>query len=361
MKKQVVLDLIEEYETLEKRLGEPEVLQNPERAKEVAREFKRLQEPARRARRWIDLEKELENAREMVREERDPELREYLNEEIERIEGEIEVLEREIKSALLSTDQGGERNALVEIRSGTGGDEAALFAADLFKMYSRYAEKHKFGISVTDAHPTPLGGYKEITFIVEGRGAYGRLRLESGVHRVQRVPQTESGGRIHTSSASVVVVPEAEEAEIEIPQDEIRIETFRSSGPGGQHVNVTDSAVRIIHEPTGIVVQCQDERSQHKNKAKAMRVLRAQLMDHQEKERMKEAAERRRSVIGSGDRSEKIRTYNFPQRRVTDHRIGLDLYSLDAVLSGEMDDLIEPLHEAEERKRLEEIESQKGD
>ncbi len=348
-------EIKEKFRKLEKQLQDPEILGNQEKYISIAQEYKELKGLVEKIDRLENLKREIENINPMLEEEQDEEMRQFLKEEKERIEAEIEGLDREIKFSLVPRDPDDLKNAIVEIRAGTGGEEAALFARDLFRMYTRYAEKRGWKVSVTDLHETPLGGYKEIIFMIEGRGVYGRLKYESGVHRVQRIPVTETGGRIHTSSASVVVLPEAEEQEIEINPDELKIETFRASGPGGQHVNVTDSAVRITHIPTGIVVACQDERSQHKNRAKALRILRARLQDLYRKEREKEIGSRRKSYIGTGDRSEKIRTYNFPQNRVTDHRINLTIYNLEGILNGDLDEILDRLHEVELEKKLKEL------
>ncbi len=348
-------EIKEKFRKLEKQLQDPEILGNQEKYISIAQEYKELKGLVEKIDRLENLKREIENINPMLEEEQDEEMRQFLKEEKERIEAEIERLDREIKFSLVPRDPDDLKNAIVEIRAGTGGEEAALFARDLFRMYTRYAEKRGWKVSVTDLHETPLGGYKEIIFMIEGRGVYGRLKYESGVHRVQRIPVTETGGRIHTSSASVVVLPEAEEQEIEINPDELKIETFRASGPGGQHVNVTDSAVRITHIPTGIVVACQDERSQHKNRAKALRILRARLQDLYRKEREKEIGSRRKSYIGTGDRSEKIRTYNFPQNRVTDHRINLTIYNLEGILNGDLDEILDRLHEVELEKKLKEL------
>jgi len=248
-----------------------------------------------------------------------------------------------------------EKNVILEIRAGTGGEEAALFVADLFRMYSKYAERQGWRVEILNSHTTGIGGFKEIIASVEGRGAYSKLKFESGTHRVQRVPVTESQGRIHTSAVTVAILPEAEDVEVQINPEELRIDVFRSSGPGGQSVNTTDSAVRVTHLPTGIVVSCQDEKSQHKNRAKAIRVLRARLLDQAKQEQQEKISRERRTQIGSGDRSERIRTYNFPQGRVTDHRINLTLYKLGSVLEGEMEDLIEPLRQADQAERLKDL------
>ena len=347
-------EIKEKFKKLEEQLQNPEILSNQEKYISVAQEYKELKDLVSLIEKYEKASKELENVRSMLEEESDEEMKEFLKEEEEKLEQEVENLDRAIKFALVPRDPEDEKNAIVEIRAGTGGEEAALFARDLFRMYSKYAEKKGWKISVTDLHETPLGGYKEIIFMVEGKGVYGRLKYESGVHRVQRIPITETGGRIHTSSASVVVLPEAEEREIEINPEELKIETFRASGPGGQHVNVTDSAVRITHIPTGIVVACQDERSQHKNRAKALRILRARLQDLHRKEREREIGSRRKSYIGTGDRSEKIRTYNFPQNRVTDHRINLTIYNLEGILDGDLDEILDKLQEVEMEKKLKE-------
>jgi len=289
------------------------------------------------------LRQRLEETEALWEQEKDPELRNLAKEELEQIRFQLGEKEKELKELLVPRDPRDDKNVIMEIRAGTGGEEAALFAADLFRMYTRYAEGKGWKVEVMDANETELGGFKEIIFSVSGPGAYGDLRYESGVHRVQRVPVTEAGGRIHTSAVTVAVLPEAEETEVEIRPEDLRIDVFRASGAGGQHVNKTESAVRITHLPTGMVVTCQDEKSQHKNKARALRVLRARLYEMEEQKRLQEESAIRRSMVGSGDRSERIRTYNFPQNRITDHRINLTLYKLDSVLEGELGEIIEAL------------------
>lgn len=282
-------------------------------------------------------------AEEILNSSDDGELVELARAEIEKLGEEKDVLENQIKEMLLPKDPSDERNTIVEIRAGTGGDEAALFAADLFRMYSRYAEGRNWKIEMLGSNPTGVGGFKEVIFLVEGKGAYSRLKYESGVHRVQRIPVTESSGRIHTSAVTVAILAEAGEVDVNIKPEDLRVDVYRSSGPGGQSVNTTDSAVRITHLPTGIVVQCQDEKSQHKNKAKALKVLRSRLLERAKVEQETERAQDRRQQVGTGDRSEKIRTYNFPQTRVTDHRTGLTLHRLDEVLNGNIDEIVDSL------------------
>ena len=340
-----------ELAELERLLGDPSAHGHRDFA-DLSRRYARLRELVQRGEELRALLEEIKEE-ELLAAEEDEALREELRRAIEQDQKRAEALAKEIKRLLLPERPEDRRNAIMEIRAGAGGEESALFAADLFRMYSRYAERKGWKVKVMDSHPTPLGGFKQIVFAVEGQGAYGRLRYESGVHRVQRVPVTESGGRIHTSTATVAVLPEAEELEVEINPDELKIETFRAGGPGGQHMQKNETAVRITHLPTGIVVACQDERSQHRNREQALRLLRAKLRDLEEHRRETELRERRRRQIGTGDRSEKIRTYNFPQSRVTDHRIGLTIYQLDEVLDGDLDLVIERLLEEELTRALE--------
>lgn len=337
------LDEIEKkFKHLESVLADPNALKDPERYKKYAKEHAELARIVQTYQEYKKLEKELEESKELLKE-KDEELKALAKEEIARLKEKIAEKEKELKISLLPKDPNDEKNIILEIRAGTGGEEAALFAAELFKMYSKYAERKGWRVEILSSHFTGLGGVKEIIALIEGKGAYSRLKYESGVHRVQRVPETESQGRIHTSAVTVAILPEAEEIDVTIDPKDLKIEVFRASGPGGQHVNVTDSAVRITHIPTGIVVQCQDERSQHKNKAKAMKILRARLLEKKRQEQEEQIAKERRSQIGSGDRSERIRTYNFPQGRVTDHRIGLTLYRLEDVLEGNLDEIIDAL------------------
>ena len=342
----------ERLRAVEGRLSAPAVARNPGLLRELGRERTGLAAAVGAGGEARALERELAETRELLAESADPEMRELAEEEIAALEGRLETAVARLREALVPPDPMEDRPAVVEIRAGTGGDEAGLFGADLVRMYRRLAERSGWKVELTSLSEGIPGSVKEAVFTVRGAGAYGRLRYESGVHRVQRVPETESQGRIHTSAASVAVLPEAEEVDIEIAPSDLRIDVFRSSGPGGQSVNTTDSAVRITHLPTDTVVTCQDEKSQHKNKARAMRVLRSRLLDRRIAAREARRAAERRSQIGSGDRSAKIRTYNFPQNRVTDHRIGLSLYRLADVLDGDLDPIVSALRLAREEERL---------
>ncbi|HET7626993.1 MAG TPA: peptide chain release factor 1 [Bacillales bacterium] len=339
------LDSIEQrYRQLNDWLTDPEVINDPEKLRKYSKEQSDLSETVQQYREYKEVKQQLGEAKAMLEDDAlDEEMEEMVRAEIDELSERLEGLEEELKRLLIPKDPNDDKNVIVEIRGAAGGDEAALFAADLFKMYSRYAEANGWKTEVIEANATELGGYKEIVFMVNGKGAFSRLKFENGAHRVQRVPSTESGGRIHTSTSTVAVLPEAEEVEVDIQEKDIRVDTFASSGPGGQSVNTTMSAVRLTHEPTGIVVSCQDEKSQIKNKEKAMKVLRARIYDKYQKEAEAEYAQTRKSAVGTGDRSERIRTYNFPQSRVTDHRIGLTLQKLDQILMGKLDEIIDPL------------------
>jgi peptide chain release factor 1 len=330
------------HQELERLMGDSQVVANRGEYQRYAKEYAELGRVVARFRRYRDLLTSIEDNKALLQEQ-DEELRRMAREEISALTEQRERIEQELILALLPKDPNDEKNIVLEIRAGTGGDEAALFVADLFRMYAKYAEMKDWRVEILSQHSTGVGGFKEIIALVEGKGVYGRLKYESGVHRVQRVPITESQGRIHTSTVTVAVLPEAEEVEVAIDPKDLKIDVFRSSGPGGQHVNTTDSAVRITHIPTGIVTTCQDEKSQHKNKAKALKVLRARLLDIQRQRQQEDMAQKRRSQVGTGDRSERIRTYNFPQGRLTDHRIGLTLYKLDAVLEGNLAEIIDSL------------------
>ncbi|MDI9422394.1 MAG: peptide chain release factor 1 [Bacillota bacterium] len=346
--------LEEKYEELNRQMSDPDILSDPSSYKKLAKAHSDLSEVVGKYRQFRQVTAELEDAQAMLDEPQDADFEAMLDEEIQVLTETKERLQEELQVLLLPKDPNDDKNVIVEIRAGTGGEEAALFAGTLFRMYSRYAEVERWKVDVLSNNATELGGFKEIIFMIEGSGAYSRLKFESGVHRVQRIPTTEAGGRIHTSTATVAVLPEAEEVELHIEPNDLKIDVYRSSGPGGQSVNTTDSAVRVTHLPTGLVVSCQDEKSQLKNKEKALKILRARLYDQLQEEAEREQAATRRSQVGTGERSERIRTYNFPQGRVTDHRIGLTLYKLDLVVDGDLDEIIDALITADQVERLKE-------
>jgi peptide chain release factor 1 len=340
---------------LENKLSDSALIANQREYKKVAQEHAQVTKLAALCCRYQKVNDELAESKMMLQEEEDPELLELVKNEIELLKEESSEIENDIKLLLLPKDPNDEKNILLEIRAGTGGDEAALFVGDLFKMYSRYADEVGWKVEIMSSSPIGIGGFKEIIALISGEKVYSKLKYESGVHRVQRVPETEAQGRIHTSAVTVAVLPEAEDVEVDIDPNELRIDVFRSSGPGGQSVNKTESAIRITHLPTGLVVSCQDEKSQHKNKAKALKVLRARLLDKMEQDQHDKISENRKSQVGTGDRSERIRTYNFPQGRMTDHRISLTLYKLESIMLGKIEEIINPLivhYQAEALKKV---------
>ncbi|MBD3170392.1 MAG: peptide chain release factor 1 [candidate division Zixibacteria bacterium] len=348
----IIERLREKHADLTEKLSDPEILGNHKKYSGLAREHSELEDMLKVADEYQDITARVEEDRKMLESSEDKELIELAESELEELEPKLEILEEKLRLMLAPKDPNDRKSAIVEIRAGTGGEEAALFAADLYRMYSRYIENKGWKLDVLNSNPTGVGGFKEIIFSVEGADVYGSLKFESGVHRVQRVPATEASGRIHTSAASVAILPEADAVDVDINPNDLKIDVFRSSGPGGQSVNTTDSAVRITHLPTNTVVSCQDEKSQLKNKNKAMKVLRARLMDKAQKEQQSKLATERKAIVGTGDRSEKIRTYNFPQNRVTDHRIGLTLHNLEGILGGELDEVIEKLNHRHREQML---------
>lgn len=351
-------DLLRRYEELMNELSEPGVTDDPYRFKKLMKEQSDLMPLVEAYKEYKKCKQDIEDSLLMLEDEKDPEMREMLKEEHNNAKKRVEELEHDIKILLLPKDPNDDKNVVVEIRAGAGGDEAALFAAELYRMYSHYIEEHHWKIDLVNVDETGIGGMKEVEFMVSGQGAYSILKYESGVHRVQRVPETESGGRIHTSTASVAVIPEAEEVDVQIDEKDIRIDVMRASGNGGQCVNTTDSAVRLTHYPTGIVIYSQTEKSQIQNKEKAFNLLRAKLYDLECQKAHDAEADARRSQIGTGDRSEKIRTYNFPQGRVTDHRIGLTLYKLDKIMNGDIQEIIDACIAADQAAKLSKVENQ---
>ncbi|MGA1846425.1 peptide chain release factor 1 [Deferribacter abyssi] len=347
-------EVVEKYNILTEKLSDPNIMSDNKVYQQIAKEHAELKPIIEKYQEYKKVEQDLLEAKQIL-ESGDKELKELAEMEIEEGKDLLEKLEQELKLLLVPKDPYDEKNIYLEIRAGTGGDEATLFAADLLRMYMRYAEKKRWKTEIVDYNETGVGGYKEVVLLVKGKGAYSRLKFEGGGHRVQRIPATESGGRIHTSACTVAVLPEAEDVEVTIDPNDLRIDVFRASGAGGQHVNTTDSAVRITHIPTGLVVSCQDERSQIKNKEKAMKLLKAKILEMEIRKQQEEIASSRKLQVGSGDRSERIRTYNFPQNRVTDHRINLTLYNLDQVMEGELDEIIDALIAYDQAEKLKEI------
>lgn len=342
----------ERYIELGEKVMDMEVINDRELFQKLMKEHADIEPIVFKYREYVETRDSLEEAKEMLRDKLEDEMKELVKEEIKDLETSLEAIEEELRVLLIPKDPNDHKNVIVEIRGGAGGDEAALFAGVLFRMYSRYAERNRWKVEVMNTNEIGIGGFKEVIFMIKGKGAYSRLKYESGVHRVQRVPETEASGRIHTSTSTVAVLPEAEDVDIDIQEKDLKIDIYRSSGAGGQHVNTTDSAVRITHIPTGVVVACQDERSQIKNREKAMKVLKSRLYDKMLTDQAAEIAEERKGQVGTGDRSERIRTYNFPQGRVTDHRINLTLYKLDAFVDGDLDEMIDALITSDQAEKL---------
>lgn len=340
------------YEEVSHKLSDPDVINNQDEYKRFMKEYSDLEEIVLKYREYKKITMEIDEARELLNETLEKDFRDMVQAEFEEAQENLEIIKKQLKIMLVPKDPNDDKNVIVEIRGGAGGEEAALFAGVLFRALTRYAERKRWKTEILDSNPTELGGFKEVVFSIEGKGAYSRLKFESGVHRVQRVPSTESSGRIHTSTITVAVLPEVEEVDVEINPSDLRIDTFRASGAGGQHINKTDSAIRITHMPSGIVVSCQDERSQHKNKDRAMKILRAKLYEIAQEQQNSDLAQDRKNQVGTGDRSERIRTYNYPQGRVTDHRINLTLYKLDQVLDGDLDELLDALITTEQSEKL---------
>ena len=347
-------NIILHFEELEQQMIDPALINNQNKYKEITREHRRLAPVIDKSKNYISISKQIEEGESILKGD-DEELKIIVKDEIESLKDSIVKIEDELKFLLLPHDPNDDKNIILEIRAGTGGDEAALFAADLYRLYSRFAERNKWQYQVMESSPIGIGGFKELIVSINGEGAYGALKFESGVHRVQRVPKTETSGRVHTSAATVAVLPEAEEADVQIVDADIKIDTYRASGAGGQHVNKTESAIRITHLPSGLVVTCQDESSQHKNKAAALKVLRSRLLAAEQEQLAKERAAARKDMVSTGDRSAKIRTYNFPQGRITDHRINFTAYNLDGVMDGDINELIENLNLADQQLKLSEV------
>ncbi len=347
------LDFItDKYQEMSLKVSDPEVINNQPLWQKYIKEMGEMEPIVKKYEEYKKAKEDFKEAKEIVENESDEELRDMAKMEVSELEDTIEQLQQELKVLLIPKDPNDEKNVILEVRAGTGGEEAALFGQDLLRMYMRYAERHRWKTELMDVNDTGIGGIKEAVVLIKGKGAYSRLKYESGVHRVQRVPETESSGRIHTSAATVAVLPEVDDVEVELNPNDVRVDVYRASGNGGQCVNTTDSAVRLTHEPTGLVVTCQDEKSQIKNKEKAFKVLKARLYDLMIQEQNKEISEARKSQVGSGDRSERIRTYNFPQGRVSEHRIGLTLYKLDSILDGDLDEIIDGLITSDQAEKM---------